>query len=85
MTTCDGAVNAIDSFSINTTHSVNTLVLRIDNTIPSSKTIAAGYYFYFRDLKIYYDECYETCAICSGPSETQCSSCPVNAPIPVGG
>jgi hypothetical protein len=50
MATCDGVANAIDSFSINITHSVNTLVLRIDNTISSSKPIGSGYFFYFRDL-----------------------------------
>jgi hypothetical protein len=36
MITCNLAVNAIDSFSVNVTHSVNTLVLRFDNSIAAS-------------------------------------------------
>lgn len=79
---CDALADGLMMVSVNVTHSVSTLFLKFDSAISNSESITS---YSIRDVKIWIDRCYKTCAVCSGPLPTQCTACPTHGSLQVDG
>lgn len=68
--------DAIRPISLNTSHNSATATIKLTSDLVISSALAS---WGFRDVVINIDKCHASCAQCTGPAITQCSSCYSNA------